>query len=867
MRKIFLLALLFVCFSPVMARHIAGGELFYEYVKPGTGVNTSTYRITLRLFRDCDSPGPFLDVEKVTVGIYELNNLRNSLSLNIQGSVRTITLNTASFPCLSGSPVVCYQIALYSNTIDLPNNTAGYTLSRLGCCRVDGITNLGGARNIGSNYVTRIPGSNALPIGINNSPQFNVKDTALVCSGKKFTLDFGALDPDNDDLTYNFCEAYGASSGSNNAPPPNQLSLDPLFYSSGFSGYSPLGPNVKINPTNGIISGIAPASGSYVVNVCITEWRNGKAFNEHRKDFILKVQDCDLIEASLPEKTIQCDSFTVHFENLSTSSGITSYLWDFGSPNQADNFSSNAIVDHKYADTGRYKARLEITGPRGCIGIDSTIVIVYPGFYPNLKITGTCVQNPYQFTDISTTKYGTISARFWNFGDESTEADTSLLKSAQYKYATPALRTAQLTVESSKGCLSTITSPVDVGAEPILLLPFRDTLICSIDTLMLSVSGQGIFSWLPNKNILNPNTVNPLVFPKTTTTYFVNTNDNGCIGRDSVKVNVLSSINVNLGPDSVICKTDTFHLHAYSEGLGFKWKASTNEIVNNLKFPLVQPLNNTQYKVFANLGKCTAEDSISIRVVPYPKAAAGTDVMICLGFKTTLQGNIVGSTYKWTPTNSLINASSLQPIAGPSKTTAYILTVSDTLGCPKPVSDTVLVELFPIIIANAGNDTSVVVDQPLQLNATGGSIYKWSPSTGLSDPNIANPIAILGSDIDSIKYKVVVSSIAGCSGTDEITVRVFKSGPEIYVPTAFTPNSDQRNDILKPITVGISKLNYFSVYNRWGQCVFTTNEFNKGWNGIFNGNKEGTGTYVFIAEGVDYLGKTIYRKGTTVLIR
>ena len=235
-----------------MARHIAGGELFYEYVKPGTAVNTSTYQITLRLFRDCDSPGPFLDVEKVTVGIYEMNSLRSSLGLNLQGSVRTISLNTASFPCLSGTPVVCYQIAIYSNTIDLPNNTAGYTLSRLGCCRVDGITNLGGARNIGSNYVTRIPGTNNLPIGINNSPQFNVKDTALVCSGKKFTLDFGALDPDNDDLTYNFCEAYGASSGSNNAPPPNQLSLDPLFYSSGFSGYSPLGPNVKINPTTGI---------------------------------------------------------------------------------------------------------------------------------------------------------------------------------------------------------------------------------------------------------------------------------------------------------------------------------------------------------------------------------------------------------------------------------------------------------------------------------------------------------------------------------------------------------------------------------------------------------------------------------------
>uniref|UniRef100_UPI002B413BEA hypothetical protein n=1 Tax=Pseudomonas aeruginosa TaxID=287 RepID=UPI002B413BEA len=78
----------------------------------------------------------------------------------------------------------------------LPNNAAGYTLSRIGCCRVGFITNIGLSSGIGSNYSTRIPGTQTLPSGHNSSPQFNVKDTALVCANKKFTLDFGAQDAD-----------------------------------------------------------------------------------------------------------------------------------------------------------------------------------------------------------------------------------------------------------------------------------------------------------------------------------------------------------------------------------------------------------------------------------------------------------------------------------------------------------------------------------------------------------------------------------------------------------------------------------------------------------------------------------------------
>ncbi len=78
---------------------------------------------------------------------------------------------------------------------------------------------------------------------------------------------------------------------------------------------------------------------------------------------------------------------------------------------------------------------------------------------------------------------------------------------------------------------------------------------------------------------------------------------------------------------------------------------------------------------------------------------------------------------------------------------------------------------------------------------------------------------------------------------------------------------DGKNDLLRPIPIGIAQLTYFKLYNRWGQLIFSTNEMGKGWNGIFNGEQQPTGTYIFQAEGKDFTGKIVYKKGTAVLIR
>ena len=89
----------------------------------------------------------------------------------------------------------------------------------------------------------------------------------------------------------------------------------------------------------------------------------------------------------------------------------------------------------------------------------------------------------------------------------------------------------------------------------------------------------------------------------------------------------------------------------------------------------------------------------------------------------------------------------------------------------------------------------------------------------------------------------------------------------MYVPTAFTPNGDGLNDIIKPLLLGMRGLNYFRVFNRFGELVYETAEREKGWDGVYKGKPQDHGTFVWMAQGVTYKGQTITKKGFVVLIR
>jgi gliding motility-associated-like protein len=165
--------------------------------------------------------------------------------------------------------------------------------------------------------------------------------------------------------------------------------------------------------------------------------------------------------------------------------------------------------------------------------------------------------------------------------------------------------------------------------------------------------------------------------------------------------------------------------------------------------------------------------------------------------------------------------------------------------------------------AFAGNDTIIARNQPLQLHASGGIYYSWSPGDGLNDPLIADPVATLQSDK---RYVLTASTPQGCPSSDTINIKVYR-GPELYVPTAFSPNGDGKNDQLTFIAAGMTSVDFFNVYNRYGQLVFHSTSMRQGWDGTLNGSVQSTGTYVWMIKGKAYTGETVFRKGTVTLVR
>ena len=139
----------------------------------------------------------------------------------------------------------------------------------------------------------------------------------------------------------------------------------------------------------------------------------------------------------------------------------------------------------------------------------------------------------------------------------------------------------------------------------------------------------------------------------------------------------------------------------------------------------------------------------------------------------------------------------------------------------------------------------------------------WSPSAPLNLATAQNPLATL--DHDQL-FVLKVTDIAGCIGYDTVFIQVYQ-GPNYYVPNAFSPNNDGINDIFRAIPVGIAQTEYFRVFNRYGQLIFETNQWLKGWDGRFKGKTQPIGVYVWVVKGIDKNGRIVEMKGTVMIVK
>ncbi len=1108
MKKILLSIFLIATVYSAFATHTKGGWMYYEYLGPGINDPAKLrYKIGLRFYTSCNNAVPETGFNiSIFQNVFPYTLVMDApITLTLDNTISNCTTQSC-YPCIDVIPSICYWVRTYESIVELDKSPNGYILAKQRCCRVNLISNLTDPSNsVGETYSINIPGFNAIipNAHVNASPQFIFNDTAIVCGNNVFSISFSATDADGDSLVYSFCNA--SDGGSSTSPNPNTASTPPYSsvpYLFPYSGNRPLGSAASIDPVTGIISGIAPPPGEYVLTVCVAEYRNGIHFADSKKELHLRIADCSPVHATLSPDFTTCGDLTLSFFNLTDNISIQNWFWQFGDPASGTNDSSIAqFPTHTFTVAGDYTIKLIVNRGLPCVDSTEQIVHVFPGFFPGFApIAPFCVGQPVQFNDTTRTNYGTVSNWSWNFGDPATLSDTSHIQNPVYTYTVPGLYNVKLISGNSKGCKDTAYRNVTVLVTPALTVFPRDTTYCVLDSLQLTATGTGNFSWSPNTNIINGNSATPTVFPTAPATYFVSLDLAGCKSRDSVKLNGLNDltnainanpvniceedtltltgssnktahltwmwtpaasvvspnsqvtrafpsasttytlttrwgdhciatkttaisvtrlaipeagppalfctgqnavqlsasgglsyqwspatglsnanianpfaspsvttnyivsvgvagcartrqdtvlitvkpkptlvltndtlicsidtlqlnttgagsilwspnynisntainsplvspdvpttyhvhvidgfgcfnddsvfvdvklvVTVNAGPDTSICLSEGYRLKTMSDALHYLWTPSTFLSSDTAKNPFANPPVTTTYQVVANIGKCQSQSQVKITVAPYPPANAGNDTTVCIGFNTQITAT-GGSSYAWSPTIYLSNTNIANPrVIQPASNIMYTVTVKDTLGCTKEIKDSILVTVIQNLQVDAGpRQVNIVEGQSLPLHATGANTYLWSPGTWLSGSQTANPVA---SPENNIEYIVIGTDNHGCRGTDTIAITLYRLEPGMYVPTAFTPNGDGKNDVIRPILLGMKSLSYFKVFNRFGELVFTTSEIDKGWNGVYKGKQQDPATFVWMAEGETFKGKKITKKGYVVLIR
>lgn len=345
---------------------------------------------------------------------------------------------------------------------------------------------------------------------------------------------------------------------------------------------------------------------------------------------------------------------------------------------------------------------------------------------------------------------------------------------------------------------------------------------------------------------------------------------NGCILQTNPVTIVLNdTMRLELGADVDICAGSSTTLQPQTNDLTdlFTWTPSAGLSSTVVKNPDASPADTTKYYLTARWGLCERKDSIIVNVKHRPTVYAGKDTAICPGTSALLHAVVISPSgtvnYAWTPTTGLDDPTVPVTAANPDTTTEYTLTVTDNFSCSFTVSDIIRVKVNPPVVAFAGNDTNAILNRPHQLQATGGLTYTWTPAAPLNNPFISNPLATLKVDT---YFTVTAKDDIGCADTDDIFIKVYE-GPNYYLPNAFTPNGDGLNDIFRPVPVGIRSTEYFRVFNRYGQVMFETKEWMKGWDGTFKGKKQPSGTYVWAIKGTDKNGRVVEMTGTVILVQ
>jgi len=469
-----------------------------------------------------------------------------------------------------------------------------------------------------------------------------------------------------------------------------------------------------------------------------------------------------------------------------------------------------------------------------------------------------CVGQNVVFTDNSTN--GTGSAYLWNFGPNAIPPAANTPGPHIVIFTTPGTQTVSLTVTNADGT-STTTQNVIVNPGPTVTTS-ADITICSNGSAVISANGANAYTWDNGLGVGASHTVSPTI---TTTYNVIGIDAQGCAGTSSVTVTVSG-----VGPDLLMSSVDAL---CFGTQTGQASVVATGSGSFTYSWSPTGGSASTATNLFPGNYTVTVTDAQGCTSVGTTTVASPTQIL-SNGSVTNSDCNTDNGAIVINPTGgagnytiSWLPGGSSNPLLTNVAAGNYQVTIVDGNNCSVTQNFTVgLNNNFVVTVnpplSNILYQESVVLDVVIT-PAIPGSTYSWSPSNGLSCSDCPNPTA---TPINNTTYTVTVTAPNGCSQTAQATVNVQLPCGEIFMPTIFSPNGDGLHDELCVLGGCIASMTY-SIYNRWGELVYTSDSQTECWDGSFRGKPAPLGVYAFKLQYTTTENKIEEASGNITLVR
>ena len=294
-------------------------------------------------------------------------------------------------------------------------------------------------------------------------------------------------------------------------------------------------------------------------------------------------------------------------------------------------------------------------------------------------------------------------------------------------------------------------------------------------------------------------------------------------------------------------------------------------------FPPVPLVYNYTYRV-TDSANCVYDTVVKVFANPKPtKAALAGDTVICRNVTAALRvaTPAANTTYQWFSnpqgTGTPLATGTTYTTAALAATTVFYVKATNIAQCFKidTISVRVLLPITKPVVAVTPSLNLLTFSWQAVTGATGYQVSLDSGITYISPSSGATGLTHTVAGLHPFETRSIIVRALGpvtCQNSDTTKAYGTTLLDELYIPNAFTPNGDGKNDIWKPYGWLIKELD-MKIFNQWGQMIYSTSNANGGWDGAVKGKQQPVGVYVYVMRVVSQDGKILERKGSVNLVR